>query len=1051
MATGGKKPVHIADVTKADLLSIKSIGEAKADRILNLREENGGTLTLHDLQKSKVVSNSVIKKLQHPGFIIFSDKNVSPDNKVCSSQEHLVVQVGAEDSREVEEMDDEDSDDQYAFPDKESLHLSGTSTDQQKLQLPKVELSGSSYQVFPSQGTAGLEPETSDSIPILTGKPGLDDIWSVLIAIKGNTSKTEKSVKKLESTQVDTSNKVTKLFRTVEELNRSVHSTHTAQLELKSRVDGLDQRVTDVEEKHQKLDRVESDTAMLKSDVSGLTSSQQEVMFNCYRDVSNLSQHLQSKMQETKSRFSRLDSRLDRQVEEYDQQKTEFPSLKSRVTQHQVMLDRELESVKETQRSQEEAITSLQQLEIAENQRQQEVSLLHQDLDGLAQQVQVVKEEVQNLKHAPCDHNPSISKHRTGVEQDVAFQALQKDLENSFTELSKLVTENEAALQKHEQILVQQKQQLEGVADENCLDDIEKAFERNVNVQSKIFEAKRKPTLEKVNRQLRTMRDTFNLEYELPSNLPGLQWTGLDLRPVSEFNYPGSSEEQTIAKVPQKQVRMSQPLYTPVPSYLRATSRCSTPRIEDQDECIQRVSAAIREKSPNGVYNNKTPRVSVVSQVNDNVHVSSDSSEDEVQKKTVTHKDKTKSKIHVPKLSFEGEHWNGYISQFELVAKTLAWTESEKIHNFAMSLKKGAAEYYGILPNRKESDFDWLKKRFQDHFGKTESPAALRWELLQTEQREDENLEKYLARMQGMIVSLFPDEQKQEACSPFFVDAFMKGCRDKAAVLAAAGKHPTTLEDAYKFVQDAMQLRKAILGKKASARSVKYVESDSSSPSTDSDTSTTSEETVAKTLQARGHTSRRDGRHHKKFHKVISGLHKVLKDNKNRQDVLRCYNCGEPGHFAQNCPRRRYDGYDRKQWSSTRSDQPNWRDHQGYDPTWNLPGYQHNGPRRDRYTPPGTPERFPSSSQGYQRNTYGSPRSGQYHPSQYRDYRRSPQRSDDSNWRTSPRRDNQRYHSPPPPPRNTQGFKGSSDSTMRPSSMGEKSNVTFSDSVKSLN
>ena len=360
------------------------------------------------------------------------------------------------------------------------------------------------------------------------------------------------------------------------------------------------------------------------------------------------------------------------------------------------------------------------------------------------------------------------------------------------------------------------------------------------------------------------------------------------MRPVSEFNYPGSSEEQTIAKVPQKQVRMSQPLYTPVPSYLRTTSRCSTPRIEDQDECIQRVSAAIREKSPNGVYNNKAPCVSVVSQVNDNAHVSSESSEDEVQKKTMTHKDKMKSRIHVPKLSFEGEHWNGYISQFELVAKTLAWTESEKIHNFAMSLKKGAAEYYGILPNRKESNFDWLKKRFQDHFGKTESPAALRWELLQTEQREDENLEKYLARMQGMIVSLFPDEQKQEACSPFFVDAFMKGCLDKAAVLAAADKHPTTLEDAYKLVQDAMQLRKAILGKKASVRSVKYVESDSSSPSTDSDTSTTSEETVAKTLQARGHTSRRDGRHHKKFHKVISGLHKVLKENKNRQDVLRC-------------------------------------------------------------------------------------------------------------------------------------------------------------------
>ena len=183
------------------------------------------------------------------------------------------------------------------------MHLSALSLEHQKLQSPKVELSGSSYQVFSSQGTAGLEPETSDSIPILTGKHGLDDIWSVLIAIKGNTSKTEKFVKKLESTQVETSNKVTKLFRTVEELNRSVNSTRTAQLELKSKVDGLDQRVTDVEEKHQKLDRVESDIAMLKSDVSGLTSSQRKVMFNCYRDVSNLSQQLESKGQRSKLGF----------------------------------------------------------------------------------------------------------------------------------------------------------------------------------------------------------------------------------------------------------------------------------------------------------------------------------------------------------------------------------------------------------------------------------------------------------------------------------------------------------------------------------------------------------------------------------------------------------------------------------------------------------------------------------------------------------------------------------------------------------------------------
>ena len=198
----GTKTVHIEDATKADLLSIKSIGEAKADRILNLRKENSGTLTLHDLQKSKVVSNSVIKKLQHSGFILFGEKNVSADYKFYSSQEHLEVQVGIQDFHEVEEKNDEDSDAQCAFPDKEFLHLSGLSTDHQKLQWQKVELLGSSYQIFSSQETSGFETETSDSRPIVDGKPGLEDMWSVLIKIQNDMSKMEKCVEKFESARL---------------------------------------------------------------------------------------------------------------------------------------------------------------------------------------------------------------------------------------------------------------------------------------------------------------------------------------------------------------------------------------------------------------------------------------------------------------------------------------------------------------------------------------------------------------------------------------------------------------------------------------------------------------------------------------------------------------------------------------------------------------------------------------------------------------------------------------------------------------------------------
>ena len=163
----------------------------------------------------------------------------------------------------------------------------------------------------------------------------------------------------------------------------------------------------------------------------------------------------------------------------------------------------------------------------------------------------------------------------------------------------------------------------------------------------------------------------------------------------------------------------------------------------------------------------------------------------------------------LPKL-FEGEHWIGFITQFELVAKNFGWSEAEKLANFAMSLKKGAAEFYSILSTRKEQDYEWLKNKFQHHYGGTDSATTIRYELLQTEQKEDESLEEYLARLQKMVVASFPDESKREACNPFFVDSFIKGCRNKGAVLSAAEKHPKTLEDAYKYVLDATNLQKVV-------------------------------------------------------------------------------------------------------------------------------------------------------------------------------------------------------------------------------------------------
>ena len=61
--------------------------------------------------------------------------------------------------------------------------------------------------------------------------------------------------------------------------------------------------------------------------------------------------------------------------------------------------------------------------------------------------------------------------------------------------------------------------------------------------------------------------------------------------------------------------------------------------------------------------------------------------------------------FRIPKLCFDGEHWKGFITQFETVAERLAWSVADKLDAFYLALKKEAAECYSVLPDIKRTDF----------------------------------------------------------------------------------------------------------------------------------------------------------------------------------------------------------------------------------------------------------------------------------------------------------------------------------------------------------
>ena len=268
---------------------------------------------------------------------------------------------------------------------------------------------------------------------------------------------------------------------------------------------------------------------------------------------------------------------------------------------------------------------------------------------------------------------------------------------------------------------------------------------------------------------------------------------------------------------------------------------------------------------------------------------------------------RSQGSLDVPKLTFTGEYWRGFIGQFETYARNMPWTEANKIDAFSMCLRKEASEYFSILSAQVRSSFDEIKTKFEAHFEKTDVPSTIRWELLAVEQREDESLERFLTRLQKMIISAYPDTAQQELNCAMFIEAFLKGCRDKHSALAAGTKSPKTLEEAFKYVKQEQHMRRAIYGKKVSAKMVQQLH----------DSSDSSEESVAESAKVRQLTQARstDVKPKVQFADQQSMENKIDRLEKTLSDLVRglnrsptrtqqpsisqmaCYECGERGHF----------------------------------------------------------------------------------------------------------------------------------------------------------
>ena len=405
---------------------------------------------------------------------------------------------------------------------------------------------------------------------------------------------------------------------------------------------------------------------------------------------------------------------------------------------------------------------------------------------------------------------------------------LQQEVEESLTDANHLKSEKELFISKLKSDGLRNRRlsDLPGKG-ETLMAQAEAVKQQNNSFHNDYFKSRAKVLRDRICGNVTKLRTTFGVDYDLPSDSrKDLEWAGLDLLGATQALAANTFTQNKRLGQVDTDTCVKPAASTP---HVRSDSlfgtssqgqKSSTSQNFELETTLSHIESAINQKTVGGRYvpnqssalkntrangNNQRSQTSVVNQLELETGDSDNSIEhnctipEQTSSAEVRSRDcQPRASLKLPKMSFDGTYWRGFLSQFEAYARRMSWSEEDKIDAFSMCLRKEASEYFSVLPNTVKESFTELKSKFEQYFKRNDSPSTIRWEILSTKQREDESLEKYLARLQKLILSAYPDSKQVEMNTSLFIEAFLKGCRDKTAAVAAGVKRPSTLEEAYR-------------------------------------------------------------------------------------------------------------------------------------------------------------------------------------------------------------------------------------------------------------
>ena len=237
------------------------------------------------------------------------------------------------------------------------------------------------------------------------------------------------------------------------------------------------------------------------------------------------------------------------------------------------------------------------------------------------------------------------------------------------------------------------------------------------------------------------------------------------------------------------------------------------------------------------------------------------------------------------KLTFNGEHYRGFMEKFMNLAEKYNWDEQKKKDDLVSRLEGKAMEYFVYFKPEEKKSFKLIKEKLERRYDKHQNPAIVRAQLANLRQGVEQDLRDFAEEVLRSVAIAYPDNPEMQ--DTHAIEYMAKGCRNSSAAALVLTMKPSSFENAVEALENAIENELFVQQNSKKVRICGIDNDDSNSAANEEMNKKISEVNDAVVLLTETVTKRFD---------------------KSPEPKL-CHICKEPGHFKANCPKRKSPRY----------------------------------------------------------------------------------------------------------------------------------------------